>query len=225
MTADTAPADFVVARARHTAYGLVSLGFQYPDRALVDTLNDPARWASWPEVLGEIYAEAAGKLAVVRAALPRPGARDSSELQATFNQLFGHAVRGKCPPYELEYGRGEILQQASALADISGFYAAFGMEVSHDAADRPDHVSVECEFMSVLCAKQARAINAGEADHAEICSDAQRTFLRDHLARWLPGFAHRVSQADPNGFYGALAGFASGLLAGGCRQFDLAAGP
>ncbi|MHC4090554.1 MAG: TorD/DmsD family molecular chaperone [Planctomycetota bacterium] len=187
MTADTGPADFVVARARHAAYGLVSLGFQYPDRALVDTLNDPARWASWPEVLGEIYAEAAGKLAVVRAALPCPGApsgglqaarhsakasaHDSSELQETFNRLFGHAVRGKCPPYELEYGRGEILQQASALADISGFYAAFGMEVSHDAADRPDHVSVECEFMSVLCAKQARAINAGEADHAEIFSE------------------------------------------------------
>ena len=145
--------------------------------------------------------------------------------QETFNRLFGHAVRGKCPPYELEYGRSEIIQQTSFLADVTGFYAAFGMEVHQDTDDRADHVAVESEFMKLLCAKEAYAIEQRSADHVDICITAQRDFLKDHLARWLPAFTHRVRRADPQGFYGALAGFASTYVAAECRRFDITAGP
>jgi DMSO reductase family type II enzyme chaperone len=152
-------------------------------------------------------------------------ATEPAELQGTFNSLFGHAVRGRCPPYELEYGGSEIIQQASGLADIAGFYSAFGMEISPDADDRPDHVAIESEFMSVLCAKEAHAIENSEADHLDIGVKAQRDFLKDHLACWLPAYAHRVEQADPDGFYGALARFASAFVAAECDRFEITVGP
>ncbi|MEE9294980.1 MAG: molecular chaperone TorD family protein [Phycisphaerae bacterium] len=236
------------ARARGTAYGLIARGFQYPDDELIGGLIDPARWVSWPEVLSGINTEAHGlqsvgsiaeQLNAVRASLLEP--RDSSraapkptdcnpwdpslELQDTFNKLFGHAVRGKCPPYELEYQRGEIIQRASTLADIAGFYEAFGVTVTESAHDRPDHVAVECEFMSVLCTKEAHAIETADDDHLDICLEAQRGFLRDHLARWLPAFADRVGQESPGGFYGALAGFAAAFIAAECHRFDISVGP
>lgn len=233
------------AQARSVAYGLVSHGFQYPEAEAVDMLGDPARWSSWPEVLHQLYGTGlpACHLDTVRAAL-RPEVRTQSGdpamascggtcppvpepagLQETFNNLFGHAVRGRCPPYELEYGGSEIIQQASGLADIAGFYSAFGMEVSRDADDRPDHLAIESEFMSVLCAKEAHATEKSEADHLDICIKAQRAFLKDHLACWLPAFSHRVAQADPDGFYGALARFASAFVAAECDRFEITVGP
>ncbi len=221
--------DITSAQARGVAYGLVSNGFQYPDRELLDSLRDPARWSSWPEALQQFYGAGLPPcyLDAVRASLGAEveAAAKPTELQETFNRLFGHAVRGRCPPYELEYGGSEIIQQASGLADIAGFYSAFGMEVSRDADDRADHVAIECEFMSVLCVKEAHAGEKSEADHLDICVKAQRSFLKDHLGCWLPAFANRVGQADPDGFYGALARFASALLAAECARFEIAGGP
>lgn len=221
--------DITSAQARGVGYGLVSHGFQYPDAELVDTLRDPARWSSWPEVLHQFYGTGlpACHLDAVRASLGAKGdaATEPAELQEVFNRLFGHAVRGRCPPYELEYGGSEIIQQASGLADIAGFYSAFGMEVSRDADDRPDHVAIESEFMSVLCAKEAHAIENSEADHLDIGVKAQRDFLKDHLACWLPAYAHRVERADPDGFYGALARFASAFVAAECDRFEIAVSP
>ncbi len=235
------------AQARSAAYGLVSHGFQYPEAEAVDMLGDSARWSSWPEVLHELYGTglAACHLDAVRAALrPQactqsgnpavascappsadPPVAEPAGLQESFNRLFGHAVRGRCPPYELEYGGSEIIQQASGLADIAGFYSAFGMEISRDADDRPDHVAIESEFMSVLCAKEAYAIEKSEADHVDVSVKAQRDFLKDHLACWVPAFSHRVAQADPDGFYGALARFASAFVAAECDRFEITVGP
>ncbi len=233
MTAKSSTDELEAAQARHAAYALISLGFQYPDREFVEALCDPARWSSWPEVLCASCAPSPGRaLDTVRAsahgiagALSGHPDGDCLELQDTFNKLFGHAVRGKCPPYELEYGRSEIIQQASILADVAGFYAAFGMELADDAHDRPDHVTVETEFMSLLCAKEAYAIATDDAEHRKICETAQRNFLRDHLACWLSSFAYRVIQADPPGFYGSLAGFAEALVAAECDRFDITMGP
>lgn len=33
---------------------------------------------------------------------------------------------------------------------------------------------------------------------------AERLFLRDHLGRFAPAFAHRLRETDPGGAYGAL---------------------
>ncbi len=228
--------DISVTQGRSAAYTLVAHGFRYPDDELTSILAEPARWLSWPEALCAIDAGLAGPLEAVRASLrayragesavaTNPPDANTPALQDTFNDLFGHAVHGKCPPYELEYGRSEIIQRASSLADVSGFYAAFGAQVADATYDRPDHITVECEFMSLLCSKEAHAAEAGDTEHLKMCIDAQRGFLKDHLSCWLPGFAYRVSQADPSGFYGVLSGFAAQFIASECRRFEIAIGP
>lgn len=232
MNASPSIGEFEVAQARGAVYGLISHGFQYPNRELINTLTDPACWSSWPHVLLRVDIAVARQLDAVRAALQAEtrGLSENSDaepdnLQTTFNDLFGHAVRGTAPPYELEYGRSEIIQQASRLADVAGFYAAFGMEVDHRANDRGDHIAVECEFMNVLCAKEAHAIEYGDDNGLQICCKAQRDFLVDHVSRWLPAFAHRVQQSDAEGFYGALARFTEAFVAGECCRFGIRMAP
>lgn len=233
MTTHTNACETDAARARSAAYTVISYAFQYPDPTLIASLGDPARWSMWPEVVSDMDSEVGAKLNAFRRCIDTllkcDGGDDSgaaaAELQSEYNHLFGHAVRGKCPSYELEYSRGEIIQQSSGLADIAGFYAAFGVEVSQSADDRADHVSVETEFMSVLCAKEAIALEESHAEHREVSTKAQRSFLKDHLAFWFPAFVDRVGQAGKNGFYGTLASFSAEFLSAECRRFNITPGP
>ena len=65
-----------------------------------------------------------------------------------------------CSPYEGSYGAAPLLAgKGAALADIAGFYAAFGM--TPGAAEVEDHIAAELEFMSVLALKEAAALAEG----------------------------------------------------------------
>ena len=217
-----------VTQARSAAYAMLAHGFQYPDHSVIATLTDPQLWEGWPDVIGAIDGEAGVSLQSVRDLVKElAGCSDSDprEWQQLYDDLFGHAVRGKCPAYEMEYGRNEIIRQASDLADLAGFYRAFGLEIASDACGRPDHISAECEFMSALCAKEGHAHAQGDDTNVDICLDGERAFLRDHLGRWLPALAHSVQAADEDGLFGALARFADAFVKAECSHFDIQAGP
>ncbi len=171
---------------------------------------------------------------LLQRALHAPG--DGRERAARYRHLFGHAVRGACPLYELEYARGEVFQQGHALADLGGFYRAFGLGMSPQAHERLDHAAAEWEFLAMLAWKEALAIawRDGHAPapaaidvHAAIdtCRGAQRAFLRDHAAAWMPALFARVQRADPDGAYGRAARTAEWLLRNWCDEFELPFGP
>ena len=232
MTTTSSTQSVEVAQARAAAYALVAFALRYPDRALIETLADPPKWADWPDVLESFDKRVEKPLGAVRQAAQAVaesllGSSDGEprELQCRHDEIFGHAVRGKCPAYEMEYGRHEIIRQASDLADLAGFYRAFGLEFTDGAEGRPDHIIAECEFLSALCAREAHALTLDDPEHVDVCVDAQRSFLRDHLARWLPALARRVEEADATGLYGAIARFANALVDVECDHFDVQAGP
>lgn len=141
------------------------------------------------------------------------------------NRLFGHTVRSACPPYELEYGRGEVFQQSQSLADLAGFYSAFGFQATGPLAERPDHLIAEWEFLSVLALKECLATRAGQTEEARCCRDAQRAFLADHAATWIPAFCGRVRKAEPGSFFLAVANLAEALMASWCGELDVRMGP
>src|ERR1043166_2435740 len=104
---------------------------------------------------------------------------------------FGHAARGSCPLNEIEYGdiKADPLFQPHRLADLAAFYRAFGLEVASDADERQDHICLELEFMCVLAAKEAYALeHQFEVEDLSMCRNAQKQFLREHLGRWTPAF-------------------------------------
>jgi len=214
---------------RARLYALLANAWRHPEKALVSALIGR-------EDRGLLPAPSDGFSEPVNASIQSlvdtcdrfrdcPGTEVLATLRAEHARWFGHAVRGSCPPYELEYGHSEIIQQTAELADLSGFYKAFGLDLQDSAFERGDHISVECEFLSVLCAKQAWGLREGQVELAETCLDAQRLFLRDHPARWSPAFAHRVAMADPEGFYGRVAYLTSTFIEGECQAFGISVGP
>ena len=117
-------------------------------------------------------------------------------LQAAHRRAFG--VTGSLC-YETEYGLPHEFRQAQELADIAGFYRAFGFTFEGQIHERPDFLASELEFMHILTLKEACAFEAGRTDQAEVCVEAERKFLQDHLGRWIGLFAERFAPADAEG--------------------------
>lgn len=132
-----------------------------------------------------------------------------AELQAEHRRAFG--VSGSLC-YETEYGLPHEFRQSQELADIAGFYNAFGFQIGGTVRERPDHLATELEFMCLLAFKQAYAESHGETEHAEICAEAQQKFLRDHLGRWVNLFAERITQTAPDSVYQKLAAFTAAFV-------------
>jgi putative dimethyl sulfoxide reductase chaperone len=147
---------------------------------------------------------------------------------ADYIAAFGHAARGLCPMNEIEYGdlKADALFQPHRLADLAAFYRAFGLEISPDATERHDHICLELEFMSVLAAKEAFALEQqlDEEDFA-LCCDAQKKFLREHLGRWTPAFSRRLTRlVTESSVLHALANFTRAFVEAECSRIGVAAG-
>lgn len=114
-------------------------------------------------------------------------------------RLFGNLRAEGCSPYETEYSNAHVFQRAQQMADIAGFYRAFGLEPSSEG-ERVDHIAAELEFMHFLSAKEAYACEHNPSE-AEVCRDAQRKFLEDHLARWTGIFTQGAAQTTGEKFF------------------------
>ena len=166
-------------------FRLLSLGFTPPDEDSLEQLRRLTVFAA-RHAREEGLAEALGELELLLDdddLLP--------ELAAEHEALFGGSVR--VAPYESSYER-DPFRQGRVMADVEGFYRAFGADSHGPAAERPDHAGCELEFLALLRAKRLEAAEAGEAERAEICREAEEAFLSDHLGRWFPPFCREVAR-------------------------------
>ncbi len=124
--------------------------------------------------------------------LPGFEATPLEALQAQHRNIFG--LTGSLL-YETELGLPHEFRQSQELADIAGFYQAFGFRTGAAVRERPDHLAAELEFMYVLALKEAYAVENSLPEQAETCRDAQRKFLQDHLARWIGPFCRSLERS------------------------------
>lgn len=103
----------------------------------------------------------------------------------------------RVPIHETEYGRMRGMSKGNELADLAGFYTAFGMDRADSSAARQmhDHLAVELEFYGTLLARQAALAERGEAEGVAVVADARRKFLADHLGRLAPAVAEQPAVA------------------------------
>lgn len=109
--------------------------------------------------------------------------------------VFGLLISKVCPPYETEYiPSTDITQRSQAMADVAGFYKAFGLERSEQSPERFDHVSLELEFVAFCYQKLLALAGAGDREGVEVVRDALKRFLADHPARWMATFGRALQR-------------------------------
>jgi TorA maturation chaperone TorD len=192
--------------------------------AAADLLRAERGELSAPLGMGELPASHLD-LAPLRAELGRPLA----ELRAEYDRVFGLVQSRECPPYETEYHSStEPFFRTQQLADVAGFYRAFGLQTARAAPERPDHVALELEFMALLALKERLALESSAAspdaaEQAAVCSEAQKTFCGDHLAWWVPSFAMGLRRKAGEGFFAALGNVLAAFVAAERVGFGLPA--
>lgn len=196
------------ALGRARVYAALSRGFLYPTPELFTEIK------LLPRVLCEALQNVTGaeSLAPFAEALPV-----GDDLEAQYQALFDGQVPA-CPPYETEYTAAHVWMQTQQMADIAGFYRAFGVD-GQATGERVDFVATELEFMYMLCVKEAIAEDERNQEAVAICRDAQAKFLREHLTAWLPRFLVRLEKAGAEGYYPVLVGLAERFASGDAHRF------
>src|SRR5262245_14795247 len=128
MTSTQAGAGAQLALSRSAMYALLGRALAYPGHGQSTALDElvPAL-AALPAALG---AEAM----LLLEALPLRGERE-----VAYQRLFTHSSSRDCPTFETAFSAKEIFQQTQQLADIGGFYRAFGVQPIA-GTERPDHI-------------------------------------------------------------------------------------
>ena len=131
-----------------------------------------------------------------------------------YTRVFGLTACRECPPYETEYHKAEeVFFRSQQMADIAGFYQAFGLAPGGASRERPDHLAVELEFVAYLLMKQRLANEADRgAEPAATCQRAREVFFRDHLAWWVPSFSVGLRRKAETGFYAGIGRVLGALL-------------
>ncbi|MBI4442696.1 MAG: molecular chaperone TorD family protein [Acidobacteria bacterium] len=150
---------------------------------------------------------------------------EQDEWLTCHSRLFGHTARGQICPYESEYGHEGLFQQPRQLAEIMGFYEAFGLTTRNEERERPDHISCELEFMDFLSRKEALALEMGDGATLEETRKAARLFLRDHVGRFGRALARLLAQQDSQGFFARLGCMLGDFLTLECSRVGVSPGP
>lgn len=207
-------------------------------RWAASALSDPLT-GGWEELIDpathDIIAQAAAILRDEDGAVARPLARGEqplsaldpaplvtllpasrNELNTLYDRNFGLLSGSKCPPYETEYVPSKFtFQRSNMLADVAGYYQAFGLQCSTTCPERSDHIVLELQFMAQLIQLELVARDHqvdNEAGNAEICLEAQGRFLQEHVVWWMPAFCTLLERQDPTGYYARVATFIAALV-------------
>jgi putative dimethyl sulfoxide reductase chaperone len=195
------------ALGRAAIYQLLSLGFAYPDASTLDELD-----AYLVDVAEHQIAERDGIATLVHRLREAAARTDPVELAGEHLRLFAGEVL--CSACETEYAF-DPFAKSRQLADIAGFYRAFGLEVARDRRGAPDFIATELEFVGLLLRKRVFAAAQGWREQVEVTDQAIGSFLTDHLGRWAVVLCIdlRREARDAAGFFAALAELCEAFIA------------
>lgn len=207
-TACSSPIESLATRS--AVYSLLAHAFAYPDGERVEAIRALAAEVT-----------AAGLASPVTGLAMRAAGVTATELEPEYVGLCTLSSSPDCPTFETAYFSSDPIQQTTRMADIAGFYRAFGVDATSGGV-RPDDLPVELEFMSFLCQKEAYAAEHLGAPRVKQAARAQRMFLGEHLGRWGAAFGRRIAgRATPGSFY-QVAGLALAAWIGDeCAQLGV----
>lgn len=207
--------DETTAFHRSRLYSLLALGFERPGEEFQLAVEDGAFCTDLVESARVIDDDVEEMALAVGTHVD-----DADALHDEWVGLFGVEEGITVSPYELTYMPGPLMTNVRKLADLSGFYEAFDLEVAPERNDRRDHLCFLLEFLGQLSLREAYLRTEEDDEGVAIVGDARCQFVEEHLGRWYWRFADEVSKHD-DGFYAALADLLAALLEDEIDRLDL----
>lgn len=115
-------------------------------------------------------------------------------------------------PFESVYTSEKRLLMQGARDEVLAIYRSCGLDKSSSWKVGEDHISVELEFMRILCLRAARALREDNEEEAFSLMNTQRNFLEDHLNVWVPVFTQDARNFSKTMFYQGVTELTDGFL-------------
>lgn len=156
----------------------------------------------------------------------RLGSLDDEDVDRMRTQYTGMFLSGSrdltVQPYESSYAPVSGFDIATVSAAVESRYRRAGIQLA-TRGELPDHIAVELEFCAYLCHQEGDADSDDGAAHWRA---ERRSFLEDHLVRWLPDFAAKLARVMPDSLYTEASEVVRGVTADDLVIIDaLAAAP
>jgi len=178
---------------REKAYQLIAGCYVLPEAGIFEQLDD------LETALTSVCPDAAEFVAAMRAETP------IDELEIDYTKLMVGPYKVPAPPYGSIYLDNTRTVMGPSTTDVRNRYQAFGLDISENFKDAPDHINAELEFMYYLIFQQIEAIKESDIESALAYLAAQRSFLEDHLGAWVAEFTARIEKHAETDFYKCLA--------------------
>ena len=138
----------------------------------------------------------------------------ADELSVDFTRCFigrGLDSYSAAYPFESVYTSEKRLLMQDARDDVLAIYRSCGLDKDEGWTEGEDHISVECEFMQVLCNRTAEALEVGNEKRANQLIRTQRNFLTDHMCAWVRMMTADLKRFAQTDMYQGLAFLTEGF--------------
>ncbi len=206
---------------RARLYKLASLAFDRPDEEFREALLS----GEFADQLVESAAALDNETLAVHAdAVVEEAPTDEAGVDDLYSEWathFGFEEGGEIQQYQIEYGPGTLVTSTDTIADIAGFFKAFGLEIRDGNRDRADHLCLQLEFCSHLALQTAYLQLDEDETGIDVLVNAQEDFIEDHLGRWIPRYSETVEDECVSAFYRELARLVDELVAEDVDRLDI----
>lgn len=206
----------IFAAGRSRAYLLFAMAVDFPDEEMRRLLSNGELMGALREVLAPIAPELEPETKWdVLGDVP-----DADALAIEHTRLFEVGTSGPpCPLYGGLYHGARM----KTMEETVRFYEHFGLGLSEEPRELPDHLTTQLEFVHFLAFREAEALESG--DDAGPWRRAGRDFVARHPGRWVPKLLSRLAGASPDPWHAALFDLLSRWLALDLRHLERVAGP
>ncbi|MEM2273024.1 MAG: molecular chaperone TorD family protein [Candidatus Bathyarchaeia archaeon] len=118
-------------------------------------------------------------------------------------------------PSESVYLTGNMLSEEETISEI---YLEAGLIKSPEFKEPYDHIALQLYFMAHLCKKAIDFVKSGNLQDLLRNLQMQKSFLSEHLLKWVPKFAGDVIENSETSFYKAIGKITRGLI---CMEKDV----
>lgn len=201
---------------KYRAFRIASIITSYPDenfQNILDEYKDLDKLASFCKTISN------EKWEEIEVSLNKLSSKEIEldDLRSEYIDIFDRG-RTDNSLYETEYGRERAMVKTNELADLSGFYLAFGLDNDSENVipEMADHVSVELEFYAFLLLKQIYLDEHKIEEGSEVVYEARKNFMRDHLGRFASSIKNRPGVIESD-FYLPVFKWISDLVDNECN--------